>query len=127
MISSSMHLTSHDRHEDSRRVFAVNSAQIPKGGSLNSDYYHPERTLALRSLENASNRLTITPLGQVVSFERNQIKTPGENYLGLSHIQSNTGELTDSTDMAKGTCFTYKAGDVLFAPIAALFEQSLSR
>ncbi len=101
--------------EDSRRVFAVNSAQIPKGGSLNSDYYHPERTLALRSLENASNRLTITSLGQVVSFERNQIKTPGENYLGLSHIQSNTGELTDSTDMAKGTCFTYKAGDVLFA------------
>ena len=101
--------------EDSRRVFAVSSAQIREGGSLNSDYYHPERILALRSLESVSNSLTITPLGQVVSFERNQIKTPGENYLGLSHIQSKTGELTDSTDMAKGTCFTYKVGDVLFA------------
>ena len=101
--------------EDSRQVFAVPFSAIREGGSLDSDYYHPERTLALRSLENASQILTVVYLAEVVSFERNQIKTPGENYLGLAYIQSNTGELTESTDIAKGTCFTYETGDVLFA------------
>ncbi len=100
---------------DSRAVFAVNPVDILKGGSLNSDYYHPERMLALRALEDASDRLDIASLDEVVSFERNQIKTPGKNYLGLAHIQSNTGELTDSTDTAKGTCFLYQTDDVLFA------------
>ena len=100
---------------DSRRVFAVNPTDIRKGGSLNSDYYHPERMLALRALEDAFDRLAIASLGEVVSFEREQIKTPGKNYLGLAHVESNTGELADSTDTAKGTCFTYETGDVLFA------------
>ena len=100
---------------DSRRVFAVCSSQILKGGSLNSDYYHPERMLALRSLDNESDKLIVATLDEVVSFERNQVKTPGKNYLGLAHVQSDTGELTDSTDTAKGTCFIYTAGDVLFA------------
>ena len=100
---------------DSRRVFAISSSQILKGGSLNSDYYHPERMLALRSLDNESDKLMVATLDEVVSFERNQVKTPGKNYLGLAHVQSDTGELTDSTDTAKGTCFTYTAGDVLFA------------
>ena len=35
--------------------------------------------------------------------------------MSLAHVQSNTGELTDSTNTASGTCFTYQVGDVLFA------------
>ena len=101
--------------EDFRRVFAVNSARIREDGSLNSDYYHPERMLTLRALETASNDLRIAPLEDVVNFKRNQIKTPGENYLGLVNIQSHTGEITDSVDTAKGVCFTHETGDVLFA------------
>ncbi len=66
-------------------------------------------------MENTSNILKVASLDELVSFQRNQIKTPSENYLGLSHVQSDTGELTDSMDMAKGTCFTYTAGDILFA------------
>ena len=100
---------------DSRKVFAVNSVDIRKGGILTSDYYHPERMLALRALEDISDRLVTVSLDEVVSFEREQIKTPGKNYLGLAHIQSDTGELTDSEDIAKGTCFTYQTNDVLFA------------
>ena len=69
----------------------------------------------MQSLENASNMLKVASLDELVSFQRNQIKTPGENYLGLSHVQSGTGELTDSTDTVKGTCFTYTVGDILFA------------
>ena len=96
--------------EDFRRVFAVNYAQVRKNNSLNPDYYHPERILSLSALG-----LTVSSLAGMVNFKRNLIKTPGENYLGLAHIQSNTGELTDSPSLAKGTCFTYQANDVLFA------------
>ena len=101
--------------EDSRRVFAVPVAQLRTQGPINSDYYHPERTLALRTLNAATENLSVLPLTEVVKFERNQIKKPGKNYLGLSHVQSYTGELTDSTDIAKGTCSTYQVNDVLFA------------
>ena len=101
--------------EDSRRVFAVPVAQLRTQGPINSDYYHPERSLALRTLNATTENLSVLPLAEVVKFERNQIKKPGKNYLGLSHVQSYTGELTDSTDIAKGTCSTYQANDVLFA------------
>ena len=101
--------------EDSRRVFAVPVAQLRTQGPINSDYYHPERTLALRTLNVSTENLSVLPLAEVVKFERNQIKKPGKNYLGLSHVQSHTGELTDSTDIAKGACSTYQVNDVLFA------------
>ena len=82
---------------------------------LNSEYYHPERIAALRSLDTAASGLNIASLAQIVSFVREQLKTPTETYLGLAHVQSNTGELTDASDSASGNCFVYQAGDVLFA------------
>ena len=101
--------------EDSRRVFAVKLGQSRKQGPLNADFYHPERIRALNVLSNASGSVEVKPLVEVVHFEREQIKTPGENYLGLAHVQSNTGELSNSTETASGNCFVYQAGDVLFA------------
>ena len=100
--------------DDPRRVFAVRLAQPRAQGRLNSDYYHPERILALRTLSAAEN-LMVARLAEVVSFRRNQIKMPSKNYLSLAHVQSHTGELTDATNTASGTCFTYQANDVLFA------------
>ena len=97
-----------------RRVFAVRGAELRSQRRLNSDYYHPERVVALRALDAAKN-LMVVPLAEVVSFERNQIKKPSENYLSLAHVQSHTGELTDATEMASGICFIYKTNDVLFA------------
>ncbi len=101
--------------EDSRRVFAVKQGQSRSQGRLNSDYYHPDRTRALRSLNAASQNLPVTSLAAVASFERNQLGTPGENYLSLAHVQSHTGELAYVTATATGNCFTYRAEDVLFA------------
>lgn len=101
--------------EDTRRVFAVNLAQLSGQERLNSDYYHPERVQALRGLERAADSMTIAPLRDVVSFEREQLKTPGANYLSLAHVQSHTGERTDATDTASGNCFTFQTDDVLFA------------
>ena len=101
--------------EDRRRVFAVNLAQMSRQERLNSDYYHPERVRALRGLDRAAHSMTVAPLVDVVSFEREQLKTPSGTYLSLAHVQSHTGELTDATDTASGNCFTFQADDVLFA------------
>ncbi len=101
--------------DDGRRVFAVSLAQPRSQGRLNSEYYHPERILALRGLGNIADNLTVVPLVEVVASERGQIKTPGANYLSLAHVQSHTGELTDAADTASGNCFTYQVDDVLFA------------
>ena len=100
---------------DSRRVFAARPANLRGQVRLNSEYYHPERIAALRSLSTAASGLNIAPLAQIVSFAREQLKAPTETYLGLAHVQSHTGELTDSTDTASGACFVYQRNDVLFA------------
>ena len=101
--------------EDMRRVFAVRYDEARSQGRLNSDYYHPERILALRTLDGAGRDLAIVHLSQVVSFNRDRVPEPGDNYLGLAHIQSHTGEISAATEEAEGTCFLYEAGDILFA------------
>ena len=101
-------------HIDNRKTYAVQTNTIKMEGRLNSDYYHPERILALRSLESVSERMSVQRLSEIVSFERNQVKEPGENYLSLAHVQSHTGELVDTDESAAGTCFTYETDDVLF-------------
>ena len=54
-------------------------------------------------------------LANVVTFVREQLPSPTDTYLSLAHVQSHTGELTDSTDTASGACFVYQPSDVLFA------------
>ena len=97
----------------SPKSFAVLRGNIDQ--KLNSEYYHPERTLTLSKLMSSSTTMRVARLAEVVNFERNQLDTPGEDYLSLAHIESHTGELTDSTDTASGNCFTYQSNDVLFA------------
>lgn len=101
--------------QDSRQAFAVKTRQTRSQGSLSADFYHPERTAALRSLDAVSQNLEIASIAAVASFERNQMGAPGENYLSLAHVQGHTGELTDSADTASGNCFVFQTGDVLFA------------
>ncbi len=93
--------------------FAVRRDDID--GKLNPDYYHPERTSAIDTLTSASKHIKIVRLAEIVSFERSLIDTPGENYLSLAHVESGTGELTDSADRALGSCYTFRVDDVLFA------------
>ena len=100
---------------DGRRVFAVRRDQMSGQERLNSDYYHPERVQALQQLDRAADSMTVAPLSEVVNFVREQLKTPGANYLSLAHVQGHTGELTDSTDTASGNCSTFQTDDVLFA------------
>lgn len=101
--------------KDNRKVFAVRYVEAKKQGHLNSDYFHPERILALRAMSAVADHLDCRRLDEVVDFIRDQIKTPGPNYLSLAHIQSNTGELVDANEESAGACSEFQRGDVLFA------------
>ena len=65
--------------------------------------------------ERETQRLTCQPLAEVVTFIRDQIKTPGPNYLSLAHVQSHTGERIAADEEAAGACSTFAPNDVLFA------------
>src|SRR5207249_1255486 len=80
---------------DDRNVFAICRSQVEREDRFNPDYFHPERTLALRTLEQSAAHLNLRPLGNVVEFVRDQIKVPDRKYLSLANVQSNTGELVE--------------------------------
>lgn len=101
--------------KETRRVFAVRPSQVSGEERLNAEYYHPGRTRTLSALQTTSETLRSKRLMEVAHFEREQLKTPGENYLSLAHVQGNTGELTDATNTASGNCFAFQPDDVLFA------------
>jgi len=101
--------------KDDRKVFAISLQDVQSQGRLNSDYFHPERILALRAMITAAETINCEKLERIVDFVREKIKKPSENYLGLAHVQGNTGELTNVDDMATGDCFTFQTDDVLFA------------
>jgi hypothetical protein len=90
--------------KDDRKVFAVRRADVQRQGRINSDYFHPERILALRAMDSAADHLDCRRLEEVVDFIRDQIKTPGPNYLSLAHVQSHTGELVEANEEVAGAC-----------------------
>ena len=100
---------------DARKAFAVNFAGLGGEARLDSDYYHPERMEALRALSAQSGDIAVARLSEVARSEREQVKSPTQNYLSLAHVQSDTGELSDAADTASGSCLVFRADDVLFA------------
>ena len=102
-------------NKDTRQVFAVRPSQVGREKRLNADYYHPERTKTVSNIRADQQNLESRQLAEVVRFKRDQLKTPGENYLSLAHVEGDTGELTDATVAASGNCLTFQVDDVLFA------------
>ena len=84
-------------------------------GKPHPDYHHPERMAAIARIKNLNPENRAKRLADLVTFEKKLLKEPGENYLGLSHIEGHTGELTPSTARATGSCHAFNRGDVLFA------------
>jgi type I restriction enzyme S subunit len=112
-------------HRDDRKVYAVHLADTHD--RLNADYFHPERVLSLRAMDAVSRRVPCAKLSQIVSFVRDQIKTPDPKYIGLAHVQSNTGELVDADEEAAGACSRFRTGDVLFARLRPYLFPGVSR
>lgn len=91
--------------------YAVNLADIRQSSTLSAEYFHPERTRALKAIGSLAN----SPLGDLVSFRRDTVSTPGgARYVGLASVASNTGQLTTATESAAGQCFAFEAGNVLY-------------
>lgn len=98
---------------DTRRSYAIHLGEVCTS-RFDPDYFHPERVLTVRGMQQVAGRLRCTSLQEVVAFRRDQLATPGENYLSLAHVQSHTGELVAADDSAEGSCFAFQPDDVLF-------------
>jgi len=99
---------------DGRLAYAVRLNGIR--ARLNPDYYHPERVLSVRAIEQAKDTLRAARLEEIADFMRDIAKvSEDERYLGLASIEPNTGELTGEDETAKGLAFTFRKDDVLFS------------
>jgi type I restriction enzyme, S subunit len=96
---------------DTRDVFAVRLGNVRGDHHLNADYFHPERILAIKTLQTTIS----ARLADVVDFKRDQcLASASENYIGLAHVQSHTGELVAADEEVSGQCFAFQPDDVLF-------------
>jgi type I restriction enzyme, S subunit len=107
---------------DARQIFAVRLGQLRDTGRVNADYFHPERILAIRAMEKNRKTMRVERLRDIADFVRDAVPAEtSENYLGLANVQSNTGELVESTEEdGAGLCFRFAPGDVLFARLINL-------
>lgn len=106
-----------------KQSFAVRPSQLGVQRRLDSDYYHPERLGALSTLQAISGNLKLTKLADAAVFVREKINEPTENYMGLTHVESHTGEHTGSTNTASGACFEFQTDDVLFARLGSYLNK----
>ena len=91
--------------------YAIRLSTIKHNRTLSADYFHPERMVALRAIQEVPN----APLSQLVKFKRKITKVPeGRRYIGLASITSNTGQLSDAEETATGQCVVFERGDVLY-------------
>ncbi|MCL5980354.1 MAG: restriction endonuclease subunit S [Gammaproteobacteria bacterium] len=91
--------------------YAIRLTTAMNNNTLSADFFHPERMQAVRLIQSLTN----APLSQIVNFQRNIIKTPGESrYIGLASVAAGTGQLTEAVETASGQCFSFKPGDVLY-------------
>ena len=93
----------------------VSLQDLKKDKTFNADYYHPERLTAINSMKNNS-LFCLSRLIDVVDFCRSIVNSSdaNERYLGLSGVESQTGELTGIKEDVSGQAFTYQSNDVLY-------------
>ena len=91
--------------------FAIRLSTIVHNRTLSPDYFHPERMVAIRAIQEVPN----APLSQLVQFKRIITKVSERmRYIGLASITSNTGQLSDAEETATGHCIAFESGDVLY-------------
>ncbi len=91
--------------------YAIRLSIAKSTNTLSADFFHPERMQAVRLIQSLTN----SPLSQLVNFQRDIVKTPGDSrYIGLASVASGTGQLTDAIETAAGQCFAFQPGDVLY-------------
>lgn len=101
---------------DNRYVYATMLSQLVNEKRLNPEYFHPERILAIRSMQQNEDSLRVERLEDIANFVRDTTTAEtSSTYIGLANVQSHTGELVETAEKANGFCFKYQENDVLFA------------
>ena len=99
---------------EERMCCAITLSNIIEDKTFSAEYYHPERMAALNALKNNSSMIT-DRLSGVVNFNRKTVSTAdNSNYLGLSVVESHTGEFSGVQEEASGQAFAYEQGDILY-------------
>lgn len=102
---------------ETRLTFAAQRGMFIADARLDSDYFHPERTITLALLERHAARLHPARLDHVAVFAREQVApSQGLRYVGLADVHQNTGEIDPTPrELPDGPCYTFAEGDILFS------------
>jgi type I restriction enzyme S subunit len=95
------------------------SALTVEGGRLNAEFFHPERVLAVRLIvEGETPAYRVDAVAEFVKDKQKGID-PADNYVGLAHVERDTGELVENAEeeLPTGDVARFKAGDVLFGKL----------
>jgi hypothetical protein len=99
--------------------YGATRLQMRTGGRLNPDFFHPERTLSIRAIEQSDT--VAEPLTEMADFVRDLVPAPGEDdfYVGLANVERETGELVAAVEeeLPTGACVCFKRGDVLYGKL----------
>ncbi len=97
---------------DCNKVFLINHSKIE--GRLDPEPYHAERIEAINKIKSTGNYL---PLSSVALFKKEITKDikPGDIYVGLENIISDTGEYFETIEKQSiSSAALFEKGDVLF-------------
>jgi len=100
-----------------RLAHALRLAAVQGSKQIGVDYFHPERLNALGAIQAAKKAKRVARLVDIAHFIREIVTVyDPDQYLGLAGVQSQTGELTEtSEEPGKGQSFRYAHNDVLYA------------
>jgi restriction endonuclease S subunit len=87
--------------------------------SLHVDYYHPERRLVIRAIQEKWNSAQRNILGKVLAIgEETALYQPGLPYIGLANVESDNGIFVESSDEEpEGLCRRFLHGQVLYGKL----------
>lgn len=104
---------------ESRIAYGATRKLIRLGDRLNPDFFHPERILSIRAIEESDT--ASEPLTGLADFVRDLIAAPskGDYYVGLANVERDTGELVSAAEeeLPAGACVRFKKGDVLYGKL----------
>lgn len=102
-----------------RIAYGATRELMHKGDRLNPDFFHPERLLSIRAIEQSTT--VSEPLTQLADFVRDLVGSPAESdfYVGLASVERDTGELVsaDAQELPTGACVRFRSGDVLYGKL----------
>ncbi|HEV7299618.1 MAG TPA: restriction endonuclease subunit S [Tepidisphaeraceae bacterium] len=99
-----------------RQTYAVRLGALRDAGRANAAYFHPERLLAIKAMQQERAGIRTTRLDVIADFARDLTdRSASEFYLGLASVQSDTGELLATNEDVQGQCFEFRENDILFA------------